>query len=175
MEFEWLDFVLALDVFEDPEFRYVIDDRKDYGETRYVGCGISEGRMLSVCFTIRGNKTRIISLRKMRDKEKKGDIMATVSYNLEQMREKRAKTKTDWARVDALAEKNEDFSDNPEWTDEMWTKAVKRGRPRLSEDDIMIRTSMMWDKKSLDILRTKPRWQTRLREKTHEWIAMGMI
>jgi uncharacterized protein (DUF4415 family) len=37
-----------------------------------------------------------------------------------------SKTKTDWDRVDALAEKDIDLSDNPEVTPEMFAKAVVR-------------------------------------------------
>ena len=40
------------------------DTRKDYGETRYAALGPIEGRLHCVCFTVRGNNLRIISLRK---------------------------------------------------------------------------------------------------------------
>ena len=35
------------------------------------------------------------------------------------------RSKTDWKRVDATKDEDIDFSDNPEWTPEMFAKAVK--------------------------------------------------
>ena len=36
------------------------------------------------------------------------------------------RSKTDWKRVDAMRDEDIDFSDNPEWTPEMFAKAVVR-------------------------------------------------
>ena len=45
--------------------------RKDYGETRYAALGLIEGRLHCMCFTIRGDNIRIISLRKANEREVK--------------------------------------------------------------------------------------------------------
>ena len=47
------------------------DTRKDYGETRYATLGLIEGRLDCMCFTIRGDNIRIISLRKANEREVK--------------------------------------------------------------------------------------------------------
>ena len=36
------------------------------------------------------------------------------------------KSQTDWKRVDALTEKTVDYSDNPEWTPQMFAKMFAR-------------------------------------------------
>lgn len=42
-----------------------VDDREDYGEIREVGIGLmNDGAMVSIVFTERGNRIRIISARK---------------------------------------------------------------------------------------------------------------
>lgn len=49
-----------------------VDERIDYGETRYVGVMPNEeGRLFNVVFTIRDETVRIISLRKANRKEVK--------------------------------------------------------------------------------------------------------
>jgi hypothetical protein len=40
-----------------------VDDRKDYGETRMIVVGAVEGRVLTVVYTWRGDRRRVISLR----------------------------------------------------------------------------------------------------------------
>ena len=51
--------------------RHPAGHRKDDGETRYAALGPIEGRLHCVCFTVRGNKLRIISLRKANEREVK--------------------------------------------------------------------------------------------------------
>lgn len=46
-----------------------VDDRRDYGETRVRGYGRIAGRPYCIVFTKRGNATRLISFRRMREKE----------------------------------------------------------------------------------------------------------
>ena len=46
------------------------DDRKDYGEPRWITFGFLSERMVLVVWTTRGNKLRIISMRKANDREK---------------------------------------------------------------------------------------------------------
>ncbi len=85
MDFEWderkrlsnierhgLDFVEAERMFESPMLT-ALDTRQDYGEDRWIGIGISNGRVLVVAFTERneGRTVRIISLRKALSYERK--------------------------------------------------------------------------------------------------------
>jgi uncharacterized DUF497 family protein len=49
----------------------VEDDRKDYGEQRYITVGRLGGRMVVLVWTPRGEVRRIISLRKANGKEQK--------------------------------------------------------------------------------------------------------
>ena len=45
------------------------DDRIDYGEARWITVGFLNGRMVIVVWTLRGDRTRIISMRKANGKE----------------------------------------------------------------------------------------------------------
>ncbi len=67
-----LDFVEAERMFESPMLT-ALDTRQDYGEDRWIGVGISNGRVLVVAFTQRneGRTVRIISLRKALSHERK--------------------------------------------------------------------------------------------------------
>ena len=47
------------------------DARQDYGEQRLITFGLLEGRLVVVAHTPRGEKTRIISMRKGNDREQK--------------------------------------------------------------------------------------------------------
>ena len=73
MDFEWdnnknevnfekhyIDFDLALGIF-DGRYLSRIDDRADYGEERRIAIGETEGMILTVVYTMRGNVCRIIS------------------------------------------------------------------------------------------------------------------
>jgi len=82
-EFEWdeakrqlnfknrgVDFMDAADVLYDPKVSIEQDTRKDYGEDRYNAYGMSKGRRLRLCFTMRDRKTvRVISMFKVHMKE----------------------------------------------------------------------------------------------------------
>jgi hypothetical protein len=77
MQFEWdeqkrkkninkhgFDFRDAYKIFNSPML-VAIDDRKDYGEDRWIGIGMLENRIVIVVFTERDNNTiRIISMMK---------------------------------------------------------------------------------------------------------------
>ncbi len=77
MHFEWdekknqinihkhaLDFKDAWEIFTKPML-VAIDDRKDYGEERWIGIGMLKGRVVVVVFVERNEDTiRIISMRK---------------------------------------------------------------------------------------------------------------
>ena len=75
-EFEWDDakdarnyaahgvsFEVARAVFDDPLAIDRLDDREDYGEERTNITGMAQGRLLTVTYTIRGRKLRLISAR----------------------------------------------------------------------------------------------------------------
>jgi uncharacterized DUF497 family protein len=75
-DFEWDDakaasndalhgvtFDIARSVFQDPFALDWLDDRHDYGEARFATIGMSDGRLLFVAYTMRGDRIRIISAR----------------------------------------------------------------------------------------------------------------
>ena len=84
MKFEWdkrknqaniekhgLGFADAHKVFESPML-VKIDDRKDYGEDRWIGIGLMDTRVVVIVFTEPiENATRVISFRKVRTDERK--------------------------------------------------------------------------------------------------------
>jgi uncharacterized protein len=82
VEFEWdsekndrcftergFDFAYAIRAFADPERDVIVDDRWQYGETRFLLRGRVDGRLFVVVFTHRGKRTRIISARKANSRE----------------------------------------------------------------------------------------------------------
>jgi len=46
-----------------------VDDRKDYGETRYVAYGLVGARLHALVFTPRGDALHVISFRKANQRE----------------------------------------------------------------------------------------------------------
>ena len=48
------------------------DRRADYGELRFNVVGFLEGVLCTYCWTPRGDKMRIISMRKINERERKG-------------------------------------------------------------------------------------------------------
>jgi uncharacterized DUF497 family protein len=46
------------------------DDRRNYGETRFIALGSVDGRVLLVVYTLRGEKRRLISARKANEHER---------------------------------------------------------------------------------------------------------
>jgi uncharacterized protein len=75
-DFEWDDakaaqnyadhgvsFDVAKRVFQDPFAIERLDDRRDYGEDRYMITGMVDGRVLCVVYTLRNGAIRIISAR----------------------------------------------------------------------------------------------------------------
>ena len=63
-----LDMADAGAIFDGPTIT-IKDDRRDYGETRYISVGFLDGRMVFVAWTLRGAARRIISLRKANTRE----------------------------------------------------------------------------------------------------------
>jgi len=82
LEFEWdtikaeanrrkhgIEFVDAVIVFDDDRAVTLMDDHQ--GEERYVTFGMdAEGRVLAVCYAVRGTAVRIISARKATARER---------------------------------------------------------------------------------------------------------
>jgi uncharacterized DUF497 family protein len=64
-----LPFDLATRVLADPNVLVKIDDRKDYGEPRYIAYGLVDGDRLRLCWTPRGDRIRVISLYKVHIKD----------------------------------------------------------------------------------------------------------
>jgi uncharacterized protein len=77
VEFEWdpakdpanqrkhnVPFLKAIDVFKDPRQLERLDDSEDYGEDRWIGLGCVEQMILTVVFTLRGQRIRLISARR---------------------------------------------------------------------------------------------------------------
>ncbi len=68
LEHRGLDMAQAGEIFEHTTLT-IADDRKDYGEPRYITIGWLTGRMIVLVWTPRGAGRRIISLRKANDRE----------------------------------------------------------------------------------------------------------
>ena len=68
LEARGLDMADAGQVFDGPTLT-VEDDRRDYGERRYIALGRIRGRIHVMVFTPRGGTVRLISLRKANDRE----------------------------------------------------------------------------------------------------------
>lgn len=61
----------AEEVFLDPKFRYQVDTKHSKNELRYFGIGrLKNKQWLFVSFTIRKNKVRIISARRIHQEER---------------------------------------------------------------------------------------------------------
>lgn len=56
-------FEAARGVFKDPFAIEQMDDRKDYGEDRFILIGMAANRLLVVVYTMRGEAVRVISAR----------------------------------------------------------------------------------------------------------------
>ena len=82
MELEWdskkaaanerkhgVPFVLAGRTFDDPACLILEDRRRDYGEERFNAFGKIDGRVFMLAFTWRGDRCRVISMRKANARE----------------------------------------------------------------------------------------------------------
>ena len=63
-----LDFNRCDDIFSGPILE-MEDTRIDYGDSRFIAFGLLDSRMVVVVWTPRGNKRRIISMRKANERE----------------------------------------------------------------------------------------------------------
>jgi hypothetical protein len=96
MRFEWdeakrranirkhgFDFSDVAEMFDGP-FMARPDTRENYGEERWIGVGITKGRLAFVAFTAESDETiRIISLRKATNEERQ-EYEATIHDGLEE-------------------------------------------------------------------------------------------
>jgi uncharacterized DUF497 family protein len=60
----------AADLFQGPTIERV-DDRRDYGEERIICFGYLDGRLHCCVYTVRGERRRIINLRKANAREQR--------------------------------------------------------------------------------------------------------
>jgi hypothetical protein len=83
MEFEWdpdknernierrgIDFVWAIEIFHGPVIEW-IDQRREYGEERWIAIGDVDTIVLTLVYTWRGTRRRIISAWKAHDHQRK--------------------------------------------------------------------------------------------------------
>jgi uncharacterized DUF497 family protein len=59
-----VSFEMARKVFEDPFAIERLDDREDYGEERFILIGMAKGTALTVVYTERADRYRLISARR---------------------------------------------------------------------------------------------------------------
>lgn len=64
-----LDFLDADKVFDGLKLEFP-DERRNYGELRMITVGYLRRRMVTVCWTPRGNARHVFSMRKVNDREK---------------------------------------------------------------------------------------------------------
>ena len=64
-----VDFADAAELFADPDVAVFADDKKDYGEVRMNAYGYVAGFRMRVCFTLRDDNIRIITMFKVKQKE----------------------------------------------------------------------------------------------------------
>ena len=65
-----LDFADAVD-FDMATAEHEVDQRREYGEVRFVSTGLLHDRLCVLCWTLRSGELRVISLRKANDRETK--------------------------------------------------------------------------------------------------------
>jgi uncharacterized DUF497 family protein len=66
-----VSFEFATRAFDDENRVTVIDNRRDYGETRYITLAKIDNRLYVVAFSLRSSIIRLISARKANNKEAK--------------------------------------------------------------------------------------------------------
>ncbi len=72
LEMRGLDFAQSGELFDASNFNYTIEDqRRDYGESRYISFGQIGERLCVVVWTPRELGRHIISMRKANDREQK--------------------------------------------------------------------------------------------------------
>ena len=64
-----IDFIIAEKIYHSKDAFAMIDDRKDYGEERYLIYGTVEHLKMCMCCVFRDDSIRVISIRRVHDKE----------------------------------------------------------------------------------------------------------
>ena len=70
LETRGLDMARAGEVFDGATLT-VEDDRRDYGENRYIAIGLLDGAMVVLVWTPRAGTLRVISMRKANERERR--------------------------------------------------------------------------------------------------------
>ena len=128
LEKHGVDFVDASKMWNGPML-VAEDARREYGESRYVGAGRIEGRVMVVvyipieaqmssgsshCGRLTAGR---LDLMKTQQMNKPAVVTRTVGV------ENQATSQTDWSRLDALGDDDLDYSDAPELGAEFWNNA----------------------------------------------------
>jgi uncharacterized DUF497 family protein len=66
-----VDFLDVLPLFANPEAIRLEDNRRDYGEIRYILLGEIDERLFQIAYTIRGSVIRLISARRGNKRERR--------------------------------------------------------------------------------------------------------
>ena len=66
-----ISFEVACEVFDDPHSIEQLDDRDDYSEERFNITGMVKGRLITVTYTIRRARLRLISARMAEPNERR--------------------------------------------------------------------------------------------------------
>jgi uncharacterized DUF497 family protein len=66
-----VDFLDVLPLFVNPEAIRLEDNRRDYGEIRYILLGEIDERLFQIAYTIRGSVIRLISARRGNKRERR--------------------------------------------------------------------------------------------------------
>jgi uncharacterized DUF497 family protein len=66
-----VDFIDVLPLFANPETIRLEDNRRDYGEIRYILLGEIDERLFQIAYTIRGSVIRLISARRGNKRERR--------------------------------------------------------------------------------------------------------
>lgn len=72
-----LPFELAAEAFEWDAAHIIADERRDYGEAPFLAFAPLRGRLHVVCYCLRADKRRVISLRKANKREERAYEKAT--------------------------------------------------------------------------------------------------
>ena len=64
-----IDFFVAEKIYYSEDASAMVDDRKDYGEERYLIYGTVDSLKMCLCCAFRDDNIRVISIRRVHDKE----------------------------------------------------------------------------------------------------------
>jgi uncharacterized protein (DUF4415 family) len=134
-----LDFARAGEVFAG-RTATIVDDRFDYGETRFISAGHLDGRLVVMVWTQRGEARHIISMRHVMPTKKKSGSGA-------------------WVDRDDAPELTETFFDKAEIR--QGDRLVRRGRPPLPNPKQAVKLRLDADVLSA-YRKTGTGWQTRI-------------